>query len=81
MTCREAFGAAINLTGSQFAVLVGVAYRAASAERSDGFSWRNSVDGCSSGVNDYGNSLVLLPDIAHHVTTDVGGNELTTYLV
>jgi hypothetical protein len=27
MTCREAFGAAINLTGSQFAVLVGVAYR------------------------------------------------------
>jgi MarR family transcriptional regulator, organic hydroperoxide resistance regulator len=27
MTCREAFGTAINLTGSQFAVLVGVAYR------------------------------------------------------
>jgi DNA-binding MarR family transcriptional regulator len=27
MTCREAFGEAINLTGSQFAVLVGVAYR------------------------------------------------------
>lgn len=27
MTCREAFGARINLTGSQFAVLVGVAYR------------------------------------------------------
>ena len=27
MTCREAFGAAIDLTGSQFAVLVGVAYR------------------------------------------------------
>jgi hypothetical protein len=24
---------------------------------------------------------VLLPDIAHHVTTDVGGNELTAYLV
>jgi MarR family transcriptional regulator, organic hydroperoxide resistance regulator len=27
MTCREAFGRAINLTGSQFAVLIGVAYR------------------------------------------------------
>jgi MarR family transcriptional regulator, organic hydroperoxide resistance regulator len=27
MACREAFGTAINLTGSQFAVLVGVAYR------------------------------------------------------
>lgn len=27
MTCREAFGSKINLTGSQFAVLVGVAYR------------------------------------------------------
>jgi DNA-binding MarR family transcriptional regulator len=27
MTCREAFGHAINLTGSQFAVLMGVAYR------------------------------------------------------
>jgi DNA-binding MarR family transcriptional regulator len=27
MSCREAFGGSINLTGSQFAVLVGVAYR------------------------------------------------------
>jgi MarR family transcriptional regulator, organic hydroperoxide resistance regulator len=27
MSCREAFGEAISLTGSQFAVLVGVAYR------------------------------------------------------
>lgn len=27
ITCREAFGRAINLTGSQFIVLVGVAYR------------------------------------------------------
>lgn len=27
ITCREAFGRAINLTGSQFIVLIGVAYR------------------------------------------------------
>lgn len=27
ISCREAFGGSINLTGSQFAVLVGVAYR------------------------------------------------------
>lgn len=31
VTCREAFGRKLNLTGSQFAILMGVAYRQGSA--------------------------------------------------
>jgi DNA-binding MarR family transcriptional regulator len=39
-TCREAFGRAIGLTGSQFAVLIGTAYR----QQSDGVSIRALAD-------------------------------------
>ena len=39
-TCREAFGRAIGLTGSQFAVLIGTAYR----QQSEGVSIRALAD-------------------------------------
>lgn len=37
LTCREAFGRSLNLTGSQFAVLIGVAYQ----QGSDGVTVKN----------------------------------------
>jgi MarR family transcriptional regulator, organic hydroperoxide resistance regulator len=40
MTCREAFGRALGLTGSQFAVLMGTAYR----QGEDGVSIRGLAD-------------------------------------
>src|SRR5687767_5801826 len=39
-TCREAFGRAMSLTGSQFAVLIGTAYR----QQTDGVSIRALAD-------------------------------------
>lgn len=39
-TCREAFGRAMSLTGSQFAVLIGTAYR----QRTEGVSIRALAD-------------------------------------